>query len=119
VWLKDAYHKHYQVLQYLPAKLAQWTGENMQEELRLQDRKDQQKRSVSELKTILFRHVVSDRNGCALHTLSCLKWESELYKGVMRARGYPFNMPGGQIHNIKVRVYWARVIPYLSCTIPA
>jgi hypothetical protein len=118
VWLKDAYHKHYQVLQYLPTKLAEWTGENIQEGLRLQNRKDQQKWSVSKLNTILCKHVVSDRNGCALHTLSCLKWEFELYKGVMRARGYPFNMLGGQFHKIKDEVYWARVIPYLSCTIP-
>ena len=41
-------------------------------------------------------HVVTDRNGCSLHTLAfgCLEWESELYGVIMRARCYPFKMQG-------------------------
>ena len=31
-------------------------------------------------------HIVCDRNGCSLQTFGCLEWESELYRGIMRAR---------------------------------
>ena len=44
------------------------------------------------LNNILDRHVVRDRNGCSLHTFGCLEWESEIYRGVMRARCYPFKV---------------------------
>jgi hypothetical protein len=120
VWLEYAYSKHHPVLQYLPMKLAEWIGENMQEELGFPDREDPRKWSVSELNNILHRHVVSDRNCCALHTFGRLEWESrsELYRGVMRARCYPFNIPGRRFHNMNVQVYWATVIPYLSHTHP-
>ena len=43
----------------------------------------------AELNGILQRHVVRDRNGCTLTTFGCVEWESELYRGVMRARCYP------------------------------
>jgi hypothetical protein len=76
VWLEYAYRKLHPMLQYLPTKLAEWIGENMQEELGFSDREDPRKWSVSELNNILRRHVVSDRNGCALHTFGCLEWES-------------------------------------------
>ena len=90
VWLEDANHKHHPVarpvLQYLPTKLAEWIVENMQQELGFPDREDSNKWSVSELNDILRRHVVRDRNGCALHTFGpsfgCIEWESELCKGV-------------------------------------
>ena len=47
VWLEYAYRKHHPVLQYLPTKLAEWIGENMQEELGFPDKKDPNKWSVS------------------------------------------------------------------------
>jgi hypothetical protein len=73
VWLQYTYQKHSPVLQYLPTKLAEWIGKNMQEELGFTDREDQHKWSVSELKNIICRHVVGNRNGCALlHTFRCL-----------------------------------------------
>ena len=59
-----AYHKHHPVLQYLQTKLAEWIGENMQEDLGFHDREDPNKRIVSELNDILLRHVERDRNGC-------------------------------------------------------
>ena len=33
VWLEYAYRKHHPILQYLPTKLAEWIGENLQGEL--------------------------------------------------------------------------------------
>ena len=35
-------------------------------------------------------HSVSDRNSYLLQTFGCLEWESELYRGMMSARCYPF-----------------------------
>ena len=49
------------MLQYLPTKLAEWIGENMQDELRFPEKKDPKKwshLSVSELNNILRTHVV-------------------------------------------------------------
>jgi hypothetical protein len=54
------------VLQFLPTKLAEWIGENMQDELGFPDKRDQSKWSVSELNNILRNHLVRDRNGCSL-----------------------------------------------------
>ena len=49
--------------------------------------------------------MVPNRNGCALHTFGCLEWESELCRGVMLARCYPFNMPKRRFHNMKPQLY--------------
>ena len=56
------------MLQYLPTKLAEWIGENMQEELGFPDRGDLNKWNgmASELNDILRRHLVRSRNGCVL-----------------------------------------------------
>ena len=86
VWLEYAFRKHRPVLQYLPTKLAEWVGENMQDELGFPDKKDTKKWSVSELNNILRTYVVCDRNVCSLQTFRCLEWESELYRGIMSAR---------------------------------
>ena len=53
VWLEYAYCKHHPVLEYLPTNLAEWIGENMQDELGFPDKKDPKKWSVAELNDIL------------------------------------------------------------------
>ena len=78
MWLEYAYGKHHPALQYLPTKLAEWIGENLQNELGFPDKQDPTKWTVPELNNNLRLHVVPDRNGCALHTFWCLEWESEL-----------------------------------------
>jgi hypothetical protein len=40
VWLEYTYRKHHPVLQYLPTKLAEWIGENMQDKLGFPDKLD-------------------------------------------------------------------------------
>ena len=57
------------MLQYLPTKLAEWIGKNMQDELGFPGKKDPRKWSVSELNYILRTHVVCDRNCCLLQTV--------------------------------------------------
>ena len=58
----------------------------------------------AELNSILQNHVVRDRNGCALTTFGCVEWESELYRGVMLARCYPWNMPKHRFHKMNPQV---------------
>ena len=43
VWLEYAYRKHHPVLHYLPAKLAELIGENMQNKLGFPEKKDPNK----------------------------------------------------------------------------
>jgi hypothetical protein len=109
VWLEYAYRKHHPVLQYLPTKLAEWIGENMQDELGFPDKSDPNKWSVSELNDLLKTHVVCNKNGCSLETFGCLEWESELYRGIMRARCYPFNMRGHRFHRMNPQVHNQRL----------
>ena len=52
--------------------------------------------------------LVTDRRGNNLHTFQCfhlVEFESDLYRGVMRARCYPFNMAQHRFRgkNVKVR----------------
>ena len=106
VLLENAYRKHHPVLKFLSTKLAecQWIGEN--DELGFPDKQDPAKCSISELNDTLHKYVVSDRNGCSLHTcgiFGCLEWESEWCTGVMQARCYPFNMPKCLFHNMNSR----------------
>ena len=80
VWLQYAYRKHHPALQWLPTKLAEWIANNMQDELGFPDKADPRRGwTLAELNSILQNHVV--------------EWESKLYRGVMRARCYQWNMP--------------------------
>ena len=47
VWLEYAYWKHHPVLEYQPTKLAEWIGENRQDELVFPDKENPIKWSVS------------------------------------------------------------------------
>jgi len=104
MWLEYAYRKSHPVLQFLPTKLAEWIGENMQDELGFPDKRDPNKWSVSELNDILRNHVVRGRNSGSLRTFGCVEWESELCRGIMRARCYPFNLPGHRFHKMNIQV---------------
>lgn len=89
--------------QFLPTKLAEWIGENMQGELGFPEKLDPNKRSVSELNDILRNHLVRDRNGCSLRTFGFVYLESELFRGIMRSRCNPFNLPGHWFHSMKIQ----------------
>ena len=72
----------------------------MQEELGFPDKADKIAQPGSgwtpaELNRILHEHVVSGE----LTTFGCVEWQSQLFRGSMRARCYPFDMP-------KKRVTW-------------
>ncbi len=50
---------------------------------------------------------------CALATFGCVEWESDLFRGVMCARWYPFDMPEKQFHSFNQRF---AVMSLILCT---
>ncbi len=84
---------------------------NLQDELGFPDKADQRAQPGSgwtpaELNHILQSHVVDG----AWTTFGCVEWESELCRGVMRARYYLFDMPKHSIHGMNPKVL------YIHCT---
>ncbi len=80
-------------LYWLPTKLAEWIWENLQEESGFPDKPHQRAEpgtgwTPAELNHILNAHVLLVDG--ALTTFGCVEWESDLFRGVMRARCYPF-----------------------------
>jgi hypothetical protein len=80
-------------LQFLPQKLAEWIAKNLGDRLNLpagagsnDDWRAQQ------LNLILQRCLLPDRNGQNLHTFHTVEFESDLYRGIMRARCYSFDV---------------------------
>jgi hypothetical protein len=106
-WLEYVYRTAHPVLRWLPTKLAEWMGENLQDELGFPDKADQWAAPGSgwtpaELNHILQAHVVDG----ALSTFGCVEWESELCRGVMSARCYPFDMPKHCFHGRNQKVMY-------------
>ncbi len=92
-WLEYIYRTAHPVLRWLPTKLAEWIGENLQDVLGFPDKANQRAEPGSgwtpaELNHILHEHLVDS----AFTTFGCVEWESQLFRGVMRARCYPFNL---------------------------
>ena len=63
---------------------------------------------------ILQEHVVDG----SLTTFGCVEWESELFRGVMRARCYPFKLPKRRFHgmNPQVRYITYKYVPEHTST---
>ena len=104
-WLEYTYRTAHPVLRWLPTKLAEWIGENLQEELGFPDKADMRAQPGSgwtpaELNNILQAHVMDG----ALSTFGCMEWESDLFRGVMRARCYPFKMAKHSFHKFNPQV---------------
>ncbi len=109
-WLEYIYRTAHPVLHWLPTKLAEWIGENLQDELGFPDKADQSAEPGSgwtpaELNHILQSHVVDS----TLTTFGCVEWESELCRGVMCARCYPFDMPKHSFHGMNLMVKYKYV----------
>ena len=102
------YSSSHPMLQFLAQKLAEWIANNYAEELNVPLRPDPtQPWSTATLNRILQTCLVSDRKGNNIHTFQTVEFESDLYRGVMRARCYPFNMERHQFRgrNVKVCTY--------------
>ncbi len=85
-WLEYIYQTAHPTLRWLPTKLAEWIGENMQEELGFPDKADKREEpgtgwTPAELNQILHYHVVAGE----LTTFGCVEWQSQLFRGVMCA----------------------------------
>ena len=107
-------------LRWLPTKLAEWIGENLQDDLGFPDKADRRAQpgtgwTPAELNSILHDHVVDGE----LTTFGSVEWESQLFRGVMTlmsARCYQFDMPMRRFHgfNPKVSVYILDIEVYTS-----
>ncbi len=100
-----AYRRYHPLLQFLTIKLAEWVAKNLSNELNLPDLPDADDTLKSAvLNRILTQCIVSNRSGNNLHTYQCVELESDLYRGVMCARCYPFNMDNHWFHDKNVKV---------------
>ena len=86
-WLEYIYRTAHPTLCWLPTKLAEWIGENMQEELGFPDKADKSAEpstgwTPAKLNSILHDHVVAGE----LTTFGCVEWQSQLFRGVMTSR---------------------------------
>ncbi len=100
IWLEYVYRTAHPTLRWLPTKLAEWIGENLQEELGFPDKADKRAEAgtgwtAAELNSILHSHVMNGE----LTSFGCVEWESDLFRGVMRAKCYPFDMPKKHFHS--------------------
>jgi hypothetical protein len=87
------YRSSHPMLQFLPQKLAEWIANNYSEELNVPLRPDPSKPwSAATLNRILQTCIVSGSRRINIHTFQTVEFESDLYRGVMLARCYPFNM---------------------------
>ncbi len=76
-WLDSVYRTAHHALCWLPTKLADWIGENLQDALGFPEKADQRAEpgtdwTPQELNHILQAHVVDG----ALSTFGCVEWES-------------------------------------------
>jgi hypothetical protein len=113
--LEYVYWTSQPVLRWLPTKLAEWIGENLQEALGFPDKGNVRASpgsgwTAAELNHILQAHVVDG----TLTTFGCVEWESEQFRGVKCARCYPFKMSKRSFHGMNPQVYtgWCTLILY-------
>ncbi len=99
--------------------MLEWIGENLQEALGFPDKGDVRAGpgsgwTAAELNHILQAHVVEG----TLTTFGCVEWESEQFRGVMRARCYQFKLPKRRFHGVNPQVYISLyTIIYLSINV--
>ena len=106
--LQYLYRRNQALLQFLPFKLAEWIAKNLADELRMRPT-SVDCWSSAQLNHILTSCLVSDRRGNNLNTFHTVEFESDLYRGVMRARCYPFNMEEHRFRGKNIKVLRLRV----------
>ena len=92
------------VTQYLPHKLAEYIGNNLQNELGI--KKEGPKWTVAELNDILHENLVPDRMGNHIHTCEKVEWEHEDYEGRPMARSSPFKKTRGTYIKVFTCTAW-------------
>ena len=116
-WLCYEYRTAHPVLRWLPTKLAEWIGANLDAELLIPD-KQRDKWTAAELNSILINNVVCGPHG-HLRTFGGIQWECDLFNGRPKARCYPFNIDGHRFRDKNPQVLLlSYTISYtISCTI--
>ncbi len=104
-WLEHVYRTGHPVLCWLLTKLAEWIGENLQEALGFPDKADKRTHPCTGWTPDELNHILQDHFVDGALILGCVEWESDLFRGVMRARCYPFKMPKRRFHGFNPQVY--------------
>ena len=107
------YHSSHSMLQFLPQKLAVDCKQLCCGAQCASQADPSKPWSTATLNWILKICIVSDSRKINIHTFQTVEFESDLYRGVMSARCYPFNMKQHRFRgrSVKVRTYtW-----YMSC----
>jgi hypothetical protein len=106
-WLAYAYRTTHPALSrcWLSTKLAEWIGENLQEELGFPYKANKRAHpgtgwTPAELYSILHDHIVAGE----LTTFGCVEWQSQLFRRAMRARCYSFDVPKKRFHGFNPKV---------------
>ena len=111
--IEYVYRQMHPLLQFLPQKLAEWIDKNLGDDLNLPARAGSDADwSAEKLNIILQRCLVSDRKGLNIHTCQMLEFESDLYRGIMRARCYPFDAQEYRFRGYNVKVH---CMPHCFC----
>ncbi len=99
------YRRTHPLLQFLPQKLAEWIAKNLGDQLDLPaGAGSDDEWSTQHLNIILQKCLQSDRSGNNIHTFHRVDFESDLYRGVMQARCYPFDVQQHRFHGLNVKV---------------
>jgi hypothetical protein len=114
-WVTYAFRTAHPILRWLPSKLAVWLAENMRDEL-AKPEKQGAKYPVPQLNSILASNLVPTGNwdGGHLRTFTTLQWESDDYRGLPKARCYPFDLNGHRFRGQNPQVC---TMYYISCYI--
>ena len=110
--IKYLYRRTHPLLQFLPQKLAEWIAENLGDRLNLPaGAGSNDDWSAQQLNLILQRCLLPDKKGQNLHTFHTVEYESDLYRGIMRARCYPFDVQQHQFRVLNVKVsFWSYLL---------
>jgi hypothetical protein len=93
-----------------------WIAKNLADELNLPSRTGPGDTwSADDLNRILLRCFVADKRGNNLHRFNSLEFESDLYRGVMRARCYPFDMEEYRFHGKNILKYVSIITLIMVC----
>ncbi len=92
-WVTYEFSTAHPILRWLPSKLAEWLAEIMLDELAI-PAKQGAWYTVAHLNNILANNLVPNRDGGHLRTFMTLQREHDDYRGLPKARCYPFDLDG-------------------------
>ncbi len=112
------YRRTQPLLHFHPHKLAEWIARNLGDRLNLPAGAGSNDGwSAQQLNLILQRCLLPDRKSQNIHTIQIVEFESDLYRGIMQASCYPFDVQQHRFHGSNVKVsFWSYLLLYYGYT---